>query len=90
MTLITIEGETLRASAWFRRLKVGESILLVLGSSRSAPRAFRRLEFGPRPLLVEHGTQELALRRALDVPAWERSSSASRSAGASGVSCCSW
>lgn len=68
MTLITVEGETVRASSWFRRLRVGESILLTL-SPRAAPRAFRRLELGPRPLLVEHGTGELALRRALDVPA---------------------
>ncbi len=68
MTLITIEGETVRASAWFRRLRVGESIALVLGPP-AAPRAFRRLDLGPRPLLVEHGTGELALRRALDVPA---------------------
>jgi hypothetical protein len=69
MTLITIEGETMKASPWFRRLRVGDSIALVLGSARNAPRAFRRLDLGPRPLLVEHGTQELALRRALDVPA---------------------
>ena len=68
MTLITVEGETVKASPWFRRLRVGESIALVLGP-RTAPRAFRRLDLGPRPLLVEHGTQELALRRALDVPA---------------------
>ncbi len=68
MTLITSDGSTLCASPWFRRMKVGDSIALAL-APRAAPRAFRRLDLGARPLLVEHGTQELALRRALDVPA---------------------
>lgn len=69
MTLITIEGETVQASPWFRRLKVGEVIMLALSGIRAQPRAFRRLELAGRPLLIEHGTQELALRRALNVPA---------------------
>lgn len=69
MTLITVEGDTMRASPWFRRLRIGESIALAVGTARAAPRPFRRLDFGGRPLLVEHGAGELALRRALDVPA---------------------
>jgi len=66
--LITSDGSTLTASPWFRRLKVGDSIALAL-SPRTVPRPFRRLEWQGKGLLVEHGTGELALRRALDVSA---------------------
>jgi len=70
LILVTIEGERVTASPWFRRLRVGEVIMLVLTTGRAAaPRAFRRVEHAGRPLLIEHGTQELALRRALNVPA---------------------